>query len=286
MTKILDGREEYKKILTAQATQARKIASHGFAVGFTMLSVGEDDAKLQYALANKRACANAGINAVYEVLPAEFTTEQVVKRIMELNADPTVNGIMVLAPYPEHIDGGKINSAISPEKDVDGQTPRCISDLYANRNGKDTFYPCTPYGAIKLLKRYNVDLDGKNVTIVGRSTVVGKPMAALMLNENATVTICHTHTKNLRAACKNADIIVLAAGKANLLDKSMVREGVVVIDFGSNFVDGKVVGDADYDSLLGIVGAITPVPGGCGPMTTAVMLENIIKAAKRQYKIR
>ncbi len=286
MTKILDGREEYKKILSAQAAQTRKIASRGYGVGFAMISVGDDDANLQYALVNKRACANVGINATYEVLPGDYTTEQVIDKINELNNNPAVNGIMVMAPYPAHIDGSRINAAIKPEKDIDGQTPQSISNLYSNQNKNNTFYPCTPYGAMKLLKKYKIELDGKNVTVVGRSTVVGKPMAALLLNENATVTICHTHTKNLRAACKNADVIVLAAGKVKLLDKSMVREGVVVVDFGTNFVDGKVVGDADYDALLGIVGAITPVPGGCGPMTTAVMIENIVKAAKRQYKIR
>lgn len=286
MTKILDGREEYKKILSAQAAQTRKIASRGYGVGFAMISVGDDDANLQYALVNKRACANVGINATYEILPSDYTTEQVIDKINELNNNPAVNGIMVMAPYPAHIDGSRINAAIKPEKDIDGQTPQSISNLYSNQNENNTFYPCTPYGAMKLLKKYKIELDGKNVTVVGRSTVVGKPMAALLLNENATVTLCHTHTKNLRAACKNADVIVLAAGKVKLLDKSMVREGVVVVDFGTNFVNGKVVGDADYDALLGIVGAITPVPGGCGPMTTAVMIENIVKAAKRQYKIR
>lgn len=286
MTKILDGREEYKKILSAQAAQTRKIASRGYGVGFAMISVGDDDANLQYALVNKRACANVGINATYEILPSDYTTEQVIDKINELNNNPAVNGIMVMAPYPAHIDGSRINAAIKPEKDIDGQTPQSISNLYSNLNKNNTFYPCTPYGAMKLLKKYKIELDGKNVTVVGRSTVVGKPMAALLLNENATVTLCHTHTKNLRAACKNADVIVLAAGKVKLLDKSMVREGVVVVDFGTNFVNGKVVGDADYDALLGVVGAITPVPGGCGPMTTAVMIENIVKAAKRQYKIR
>lgn len=286
MTKILDGREEYKKILSAQAAQTRKIASRGYGVGFAMISVGDDDANLQYALVNKRACANVGINATYEILPSDYTTEQVIDKINELNNNPAVNGIMVMAPYPAHIDGSRINAAIKPEKDIDGQTPQSISNLYSNQNKNNTFYPCTPYGAMKLLKKYKIELDGKNVTVVGRSTVVGKPMAALLLNENATVTLCHTHTKNLRAACKNADVIVLAAGKVKLLDKSMVRAGVVVVDFGTNFVNGKVVGDADYDALLGVVGAITPVPGGCGPMTTAVMIENIVKAAKRQYKIR
>jgi len=139
---------------------------------------------------------------------------------------------------------------------------------------------------MRLMKKYNIDLDGKNVTIVGRSTVVGKPLMMMLLNANATVTVCHTHTKNLRAACRNADIIILCAGRAGLLDKSMVREDSIVLDIGTNFVDGKVVGDAKFDDIKDCVAAISPVPGGCGPMTTGIMLENIIKAAKRQYKIR
>ncbi len=286
MTKIFDGREEYKKILEEQTAQVSKLASNGYAVGFAMLSVGDNDAILQYALANKRACAKAGIFASYEVLPEESTTEQVVSKIQELNTNPEVNGIMLLAPFPKHIDASKVNLAIAPEKDVDGQTPKCIADLYTNKNQNDTFYPCTPYGAMRLLKKYNIELDGKNVTIVGRSTVVGKPLMMMLLNANATVTVCHTHTKNLRSACKNADIIILCAGKAGLLDKSMVREESIVLDIGTNFVDGKVVGDAKFDELSNFVSAISPVPGGCGPMTTGIMLENIVKSAKRQYKIK
>ena len=286
MAKILDGREEYKKILEEQTIQTSKLASSGYSVTFTMLSIGESDAILQYAMANKRACAKAGIIATYEILPKESTTEEVVEKIQQLNNDPSVNGIMLLAPFPKHIDSTKVNLAISPEKDVDGQTPKCISDLYTNQNQNNTFYPCTPYGAMRLMKKYNIDLDGKNVTIVGRSTVVGKPLTMLLLNANATVTVCHTHTKNLRAACRNADIIVLCAGKAGLLDKSMVREDSIVLDIGTNFVEGKVVGDAKFDELKDCVAAISPVPGGCGPMTTGILLENIIKAAKRQFKIK
>jgi len=286
MTKILDGRDEYKKILEEQTVQTSKLANCGHTVGFVMLSVGEDDAIMQYAMANKRACAKAGILATYEILPEESTTEQVVEKIEELNNDVNVNAIMLLAPFPKHIDATKVNLAISPEKDVDGQTPKCISDLYTNQNQNSTFYPCTPYGAMRLLKKYNIDLEGKNVTVVGRSTVVGKPLMLMLLNANATVTVCHTRTKNLRAACRNADIIILCAGKAGLLDKSMVREESIVLDIGTNFVDGKLVGDAKYDELCNFVAAISPVPGGCGPMTTGILLENIIKSAKRQYKIK
>ncbi len=284
MTKILDGKEESKKILAEQAIQASKIAKNGYTVGFAMLAVGEDPAIIQYALSNKRACEKIGILSTFEVMPEESTTQDVYDKIQQLNSDLFVNAILVLTPLPKHIDARRIMGAINPAKDIDGQTPDNISMLYSNIKG--CFCPSTPLGAMRLMQKYKIDLDGKHAVIVGRSPVVGKPLALMLLNANATVTVCHTHTQNLTDICRRADILIACAGVPKMIKGNMVKKDAVVIDIGTNFVDGKLCGDVDFDSVNGIAGAISPVPGGCGPMTVAAMMENVISATKKQKHIR
>ncbi len=284
MAKILEGREESKRIIAEQTLLVSNLAKAGFTVGFTMLAVGEDDSVKQYALSNKRTCDKLGVEANLEILPEESTTQDIINRIQQLNNDSFVNGIMVLTPLPKHIDTKAVFSAISAEKDIDGQSPLNAYSLYTNQ--QTDFYPCTPYGAIRLMEHYDIDLKGKNVTVIGRSSIVGKPITLMLLNRNATVTICHTRTVDLKKQCLNADIIVACAGVPKILKADMVKKGTIVFDIGTNFVEGKLCGDVDFEEVIKVADAVTPVPGGCGPMTVAIMAENIVNAAKKQNNIK
>ncbi len=284
MAKILEGKEESKRIIAEQTVSVSKLASAGFTVGFTMLAVGEDESVMQYALSNKRTCEKLGVIANLEIMAENSTTQDVIRRIEQLNSDSFINGIMVLTPLPKHIDTKAVLSSISAEKDIDAQSPFNVYSLYTNQQAN--FYPCTPYGAIRLMEHYKIDLDGKNVTVIGRSSIVGKPISLMLLNRNATVTICHTHTFDLKRQCLKADIIVACAGVPKMVKADMVKPGAIVFDIGTNFVDGKLCGDVDFTEVSKVAEAITPVPGGCGPMTVAIMAENIVNAAKRQHKIK
>jgi methylenetetrahydrofolate dehydrogenase (NADP+)/methenyltetrahydrofolate cyclohydrolase len=244
--------------------------------------VGNDPASTVYVGNKKRACEYTGINSKSYELPEETTEEELLKLIDELNADASVNGILVQLPLPKHIDEDKVIRRISPDKDVDGFHPESVGRLSIGVRG---FVSCTPAGVIELLKRSNVELDGANAVVVGRSNIVGKPMSVLLLRENATVTVCHSHTKNLKDICKAADILVVAIGQPKFIDGSYVKEGATVIDVGIHRDENnKLCGDVDYDNIKDKCSLITPVPGGVGPMTVVSLIENTIEAFNKQLK--
>ncbi|MBO5489305.1 MAG: bifunctional methylenetetrahydrofolate dehydrogenase/methenyltetrahydrofolate cyclohydrolase, partial [Eubacterium sp.] len=224
----------------------------------------------------KKACEYIGINSLSYELPEETTQEELLALVDKLNEDPKVNGILVQLPLPKHIDENLVIQQISPKKDVDGFHPQSVGALSIGQKG---FVSCTPAGVIQLLKRSNIDIEGKECVILGRSNIVGKPMALLMLRENATVTICHSRTKNLKEITKRADILIVAIGKPRFVDKEYVKDGAVVIDVGIHRgEDGKLCGDVDFDSVEPMASAITPVPGGVGPMTIAMLMNNCVEA--------
>ncbi|MCA0970130.1 bifunctional methylenetetrahydrofolate dehydrogenase/methenyltetrahydrofolate cyclohydrolase FolD [Halobacillus litoralis] len=240
--------------------------------------LGEDPASMSYVKGKQKASAKIGMESDLIELPESTTQEELLQLIHKLNEDNHVHGILVQLPVPDHIDDQAVIEAISPKKDVDGFHPINVGKMLT---GQDTFYPCTPYGILVMLKRANIELEGANVVIVGRSNLVGKPVGQLLLNENATVTHCHSRTKDLRSHTKQADILIVAAGKADLLSGDDVKEGAVVIDVGVNRVDGKLTGDVEFESAKQVASHITPVPKGVGPMTITMLLHNTIKAAKQ-----
>jgi methylenetetrahydrofolate dehydrogenase (NADP+)/methenyltetrahydrofolate cyclohydrolase len=211
--------------------------------------------------------------------PEDISEEKLISEIEKLNTNSKVDGILVQLPLPNHIDSNKILEIVSPEKDVDGFHPYNVGGVLS---GLDTFAPCTPVGMVELLDKYEIDIQGKNVVVVGASNIVGKPIASLLLNRNATVEICHIYTENLKEHTLKADILVVAVGKANLITADMVKEGVVILDVGINKVGNKIVGDVDFDAVSKKASYITPVPGGVGPMTIAMLLKNTLKSAKRR----
>ena len=236
--------------------------------------MGEDPASTVYVRNKKNACAYIGIESVAYELPEETTQEELLALIGELNGREDMNGILVQLPLPSHIDEEKVILSISPEKDVDGFHPQSAGSMLIGSKG---FLPCTPAGVIQLLKRSGVEIEGKHCVVIGRSNIVGKPMAVLMLRENATVTIAHSRTQNLKELCKQADILIAAVGKPKFITADYVKEGAVVIDVGIHRLEGKkLCGDVDFDDVESHVSAITPVPGGVGPMTIAMLMHNCV----------
>ncbi len=245
-------------------------------VTLAVIQVGNDPASTVYVGNKKKACEYIGIHSLAYELPEETPEEELLQLIKELNDRDDVNGILVQLPLPAHMDEDKVIRTISPKKDVDGFHPQSVGALSIGQPG---FISCTPAGVIQLLKRTGVEIDGKECVIVGRSNIVGKPMALLMLRENATVTVCHSHTKDLKEVTKRADILIVAIGKPKFITKEYVKEGAVVIDVGIHRgADGKLCGDVDYDDVAPITHAITPVPGGVGPMTIAMLMNNCVEA--------
>ena len=245
-----------------------------------VIIVGDDPASKVYVGNKKKACEMTGMRSVEYALPAETTEEELLELIGKLNNDKEINGILCQLPVPKHINEDKIIDAIAPEKDVDGFSAVNVGKIWL---GKYEISPCTPMGVIELLDYYDIPLEGKNCVIVGRSNIVGKPMAALLLERNATVTVCHSRTKDLASFTKNADVIVAAVGRANFITADMVKEGAVVIDVGINRLEtGKLCGDVDFENVKEKASYITPVPGGCGPMTIAVLMKNTLVAYKNQ----
>ena len=245
-------------------------------VTLAVIQVGNDPASTVYVGNKKKACEYIGIRSLAYELPEETTEEELLQLIKELNDRDDVNGILVQLPLPAHMDEDKVIQTISPKKDVDGFHPQSVGALSIGQPG---FVSCTPAGVIQLLKRTGVEVDGKECVIVGRSNIVGKPMALLMLRENATVTVCHSHTKDLKEVTKRADILIVAIGKPKFITKEYVKDGAVVIDVGIHRgADGKLCGDVDYDDVAPITHAITPVPGGVGPMTIAMLMNNCVEA--------
>ena len=245
-------------------------------VTLAVIQVGNDPASTVYVGNKKKACEYIGIRSLAYESPEETTEEELLQLIKELNDRDDVNGILVQLPLPAHMDEDKVIQTISPKKDVDGFHPQSVGALSIGQPG---FVSCTPAGVIQLLKRTGVEINGKECVIVGRSNIVGKPMALLMLRENATVTVCHSHTKDLKEVTKRADILIVAIGKPKFITKEYVKDGAVVIDIGIHRgADGKLCGDVDYDDVAPITYAITPVPGGVGPMTIAMLMNNCVEA--------
>ena len=274
MAVLIDG----KKISAQVKDECKeRVAKENMDVTLAVIQVGNDPASTVYVGNKKKACEYVGIHSLSYELSEETTEEELLALVEKLNADDTVNGILVQLPLPSHINEDKVIQTISPKKDVDGFHPQSVGALSIGQPG---FVSCTPAGIIQLLKRSGVVIDGKECVIVGRSNIVGKPMAMLMLRENATVTVCHSHTKDLKEVTKRADILIVAIGKPKMITADYVKEGAVVIDVGIHRPDGgKLCGDVDVDSVEKTASAITPVPGGVGPMTIA-MLMNICVEAK------
>ncbi len=253
-----------------------RVEKENLEVTLAVIQVGNDPASTVYVGNKKKACEYIGIRSLAYELPEETPEEELLQLIKELNDRDDVNGILVQLPLPSHMDEDKVIQTISPKKDVDGFHPQSVGALSIGQPG---FVSCTPAGVIQLLKRTGVEIDGKECVIVGRSNIVGKPMALLMLRENATVTVCHSHTKDLKEVTKRADILIVAIGKPKFITKEYVKEGAVVIDVGIHRgADGKLCGDVDYDDVAPITHAITPVPGGVGPMTIAMLMNNCVEA--------
>ena len=257
-----------------------RVEKENLEVTLAVIQVGNDPASTVYVGNKKKACEYIGIRSLAYELPEETPEEELLQLIKKLNDRDDVNGILVQLPLPAHMDEDKVIQTISPKKDVDGFHPQSVGALSIGQPG---FVSCTPAGVIQLLKRTGVEINGKECVIVGRSNIVGKPMALLMLRENATVTVCHSHTKDLKEVTKRADILIVAIGKPKFITKEYVKDGAVVIDVGIHRgADGKLCGDVDYDDVAPITHAITPVPGGVGPMTRAMLMLNTVEAAKRQ----
>lgn len=278
MYKIMDGKEVSSYVKSQVKLQTDKLREQGIEPCLAVIIVEGDPASRVYVNNKKRACEVCGIKSLEYALPSDVSEEELLALIDRLNNDGSVHGILCQLPVPQHIDEKKVIDAISPAKDVDGFSAVNVGKIWL---GDYEFSPCTPMGVIELLDYYKIPLEGKNCVIVGRSNIVGKPMAALLLERNATVTVCHSKTKDLAAFTKNADVIIAAVGRANFITADMVSEGAVVIDVGINRLEsGKLCGDVDFDAVKEKASYITPVPGGCGPMTIAVLMKNTLAAAK------
>ncbi len=281
---LIDGKAISAQIKDELRERTRELKERGIEVTLAVILVGEDPASQVYVRNKKRACEYIGYRSLSYELPADTTQEKLLELVEELNGRDDVDGILVQMPLPGHINEKAVIEAISPDKDVDGFHPVNVGRLCI---GEEGFVSCTPAGVIQLIKRGCPDFDitGKECVIVGRSNIVGKPMALLMLRENATVTVAHSRTADLKAVCKRADIIIAAVGKAGMITEDYVKEGAVVIDVGINRTeDGKLCGDVKFDEVSRIAGAITPVPGGVGPMTIAMLMNNCYEAALRHNR--
>ena len=280
MAQIIDGKKISAAVKAEVAAGMAALKERGIETGLAVVLVGDDPASRVYVNNKKKACALCGIRSFEYTLPAETKEEELLALVGKLNADPAVNGILVQLPLPPQIDEQKVIAAIAPEKDVDAFTEGNVGRIMI---GDYHFLPCTPAGCMTLIDSTGVSVDGKNCVVVGRSNIVGKPMAMLLLHRNGTVTICHSHTKNLAEICSQADILVSAVGKAGFITAPMVKEGAVVIDVGMNRnAEGKLCGDVDFEAVEKKAGFITPVPGGVGPMTIAMLMRNTLTAAKLQ----
>ena len=283
---ILDGNALAQKLRAGFKQEADQLAAQGIRPGLAVILVGEDPASQVYVRNKVNACAQAGFHSEKHSYPADVDAATVFAKIAELNTDPAIHGILVQLPLPKHFDAEAVLEAIAPEKDVDGFRAENVGALM---QGKPCFIPCTPYGAMKFFEDAGITLRGKEAVIVGRSNIVGKPMAMLLMHAGATVTICHSQTQDLKAHCRRADILVAAIGKSKMITGDMVKPGAVVIDVGINRLPdgpdaGKLCGDVDFDSAKEVASYITPVPGGVGPMTITMLLANTLESAQRKRK--
>lgn len=274
MDKILSGKTVAIDIKGQIKNYTEELKASGKTLKISSILVGDDGGSVYYQNFQEKLANNLGIEFDKIKLREDVSEDELKLKIEELNKDESVNGIMLLLPLPKHIDERTVTNLIDANKDLD-----CLSEISVGRfyKGEKCFMPCTPNSVITLLKAYNIEIEGKEVVIVGRSNIVGKPLFQMFLNENATVTVCHSRTKNLKEVCRRADILVVAIGKANFVDSSYVREGAIVIDVGTSEVDGKITGDVNFDDVYKKASFITPVPGGVGSLTTTLLLKNICK---------
>jgi methylenetetrahydrofolate dehydrogenase (NADP+)/methenyltetrahydrofolate cyclohydrolase len=276
---LIDGNALSKQLRAQVAADTVKLKAQGLTPGLAVVLVGENPASQVYVRNKVKACEEAGLHSVLEKYEATMTEADLLARVDALNNDPAIHGILVQLPLPAHIDAQKVIEAISPAKDVDGFH---IASAGALMTGMPGFWPCTPYGCMKMLESIGYDLKGKHAVVIGRSNIVGKPMALMLLQKDATVTVAHSRTQNLKALTLQADVIVAAVGKRNVLTADMVKPGAVVLDVGMNRNDeGKLCGDVDFDGVKEVAGYITPVPGGVGPMTITMLLVNTLESAQR-----
>lgn len=282
MSKIIDGKELAKKIRQNLKNEVDNLRKSGITPKLAVIMVGDDKASKVYVKNKSKACEEIGIEYEEFLLDENIDIEQLLELIEELNQRKDINGILLQSPIPKHLDINKAFNKIDFRKDVDGFNPVNVGKLSI---GEDCFISCTPYGVVKMLEEYNIDVEGKKVVIIGRSNIVGKPLIQCMLKKNGTVTICHSKTKNLKDITSDADILIAAIGKAKFITQDMVKEGAVIIDVGINRnEEGKIVGDVDFENVEKKASYITPVPGGVGPMTIAMLMTNVVKAAKEQRK--
>jgi len=275
---IIDGKQISADMRNEMIAEVAALKEKGVTPGLAVVLVGEDPASKVYVGSKEKACIALGMYSEVHRLPENTTEQELLALIDKLNNQNSINGILVQLPLPKHINEKAVIDAISVEKDVDGFHPQSVGNLVI---GDDSLLPCTPAGVIELIKRSGIEISGKHAAVIGRSNIVGKPVAMLLLRENATVTICHSRTANLQEVVKQADIVVVAIGRANAIDSSYIKPGAVVIDVGINRLEnGKLAGDVDYESCLAEAGYITPVPGGVGPMTITMLMKNTITAAK------
>ena len=277
--KLIDGKIISASVKERVRLEVEALKKEGITTGLAVIIVGEDPASKVYVANKKKACEMLGIISEEYALPENTTQEELLALIEELNNKDTINGILCQLPLPKHLDEQAVINAILPSKDVDAFHPQNVGKIML---GDYDFVPCTPAGIMEMLEYENIDISGKTCVVIGRSNIVGKPMGMLLLHKNGTVTICHSRTKDLASVCKEADILVAAVGRPNFVTADMVKEGAVVIDVGINRVDGKLVGDVDFNADKDKCSAITPVPGGVGPMTIAMLMQNTLTAAKKQ----
>ena len=276
---IIDGNALSKQLRTQVAARAQALKARGITPGLAVVLVGDNPASQVYVRNKVKACEDSGLHSVLEKYEASMTESELLSRVDALNNDPTIHGILVQLPLPSHINAQRVIEAISPSKDVDGFH---IASAGALMTGMPGFWPCTPFGCMKMLESIGYDLRGKHAVVIGRSNIVGKPMALMLLQQNATVTVCHSATPDLKAMTLQADVIVAAVGKRNVLTADMVKPGAVVLDVGMNRDnEGKLCGDVDFEGVKKVASHITPVPGGVGPMTITMLLVNTLEAAER-----
>jgi len=277
---LIDGNALSRQLRTDVAARTAALKARGVTPGLAVILVGEDPASAVYVRNKVKACGETGIHSVFEKYDATLSEEALLARIQALNADPSIHGILVQMPLPRHINPQRVIETISTAKDVDGYSVQSAGDLMAGLPG---FRPCTPYGCMKLIETTGIELKGKHAVVIGRSNTVGKPMALLLLQANATVTICHSGTTDIGAFTRQADVVVVAVGRRNVLTADMVKPGAVVIDVGMNRDEqGKLCGDVDFEGVKEVAGHITPVPGGVGPMTITMLMVNTLESAERR----
>ena len=283
MAKLIDGKVISAAVKAEVAAEVAALKEKGVTPGLAVIIVGEDPASKVYVANKEKACEQIGMLSYKYALPENTTEQELLALIAKLNADSKVNGILCQLPLPRHLNEELIINSIIPEKDVDAFHPQNVGKIMI---GNYDFLPCTPAGIMEMLKYENIDIEGKECIVIGRSNIVGKPMSMLLLHKNGTVTVCHSRTKNLKEVCKRADILVAAVGRANFVTADMVKEGAVVIDVGINRLEnGKLCGDVNFAEVEPIASHITPVPGGVGPMTIATLMKNTLTAAKKQNNI-